>query len=185
MMRWFGWLRWFGRLLGPRLRRWRAGPEFRVAEDPRFAYAPRTIELRSEAFRDGEPLAQTNVSPPLEWRNVPDGTKKLVLVMEDVDVPFPRPLVHAIAYDIDPSATAFEANALDGTHTNMGYNGAGLQGYVTPAPLPGHGPHRYYITLLAIDFEPRFDQPPTKGRLLDAIAGHVVALGETHFTTER
>jgi Raf kinase inhibitor-like YbhB/YbcL family protein len=183
MMRWFGWLRRPGRLTGPRPQC--AGPELRVAEDPRFAYVPRTIELRSDVFRDGKPLVQTDVSPALEWHNVPAETKKLALVMEDVDVPFPRPLVHAIAYDIDPSATAITAGALDGTQVTMGYNGSGHQGYVAPAPLPGHGPHRYYITLLAIDFIPRFDQPPTNVRLLDAIAGHVLALGETHFTAQR
>ena len=184
MMRWFSWLRWSGRSQRPSLRR-RAGPDLRVAEDPRFAYVPRTIELRSDAFRDGEPLAQTDVSPPLAWCNVPEETKKLALVMEDVDVPFPRPLDHAVAYDIDPSAVALAAGALDGTQVTMGYNGSGHQGYVAPAPLPDQGPHRYYITLLAIDFVPSFDEPPTKVRLLDAIAGHVLALGETHFTTER
>ena len=184
MMRWFGWLRRPGRLASSRSRP-PAAVELRVAEDPRFTYVPRTVELRSDAFRDGEALMQTDVSPPLEWRNLPAGPKKLALVMEDVDVPFPRPLVHAIAYDIDPSATAIAAGALDGAHVTMGYNGSGHQGYVAPAPLPGHGPHRYYFTLLAIDFVPRFDQPPTKVRLLDAIAGRVLALGETHFTAER
>jgi len=183
MMRWFGWLRRPGRLAAPS--RQHAGPELRVAEDPRFAHVPRTIELRSDAFRDGEPLAQTDVSPPFQWRNVPAETKKLALVMEDVDVPFARPLVHAIAYDIDPSATAIAAGALDGTQVAMGYNGSGHQSYVAPAPLPGHGPHRYHITLLAIDFIPEFDQPPTRERLLDVIAGHVLALAETHFTAER
>jgi Raf kinase inhibitor-like YbhB/YbcL family protein len=184
MMRWFSWLRWSGR--SERLRRrQRAGPELRVAEDPRFAYVPRTMELRSDAFRDGEPLAQSGISPPLEWRNVPADTKKLALVMEDVDVPFPRPLVHAIAYDIDPSATAITAGALDGTQVTMGYNGSGHQGYAAPAPLPGQAPHRYYITLLAFDVVPRFDQRPTRERLLDAIAGHVLALAETHFTAKR
>jgi len=185
MTRWFGWLRFPGWLVGPKLQSLHAGPEFRIAEDIRFAYAPRTIELRSDAFRDGEPLAATDQSPPLDWRNVPPEAKKLVLVLEDVDVPFPRPLVHAIAYDIDPSATAIAAGALDGTQVTMGYNGAGHQGYVAPAPPPGHGPHRYYFTLLAIDFVPRFDQPPTRTRLLDAISGRVLALGETRFTAER
>jgi hypothetical protein len=178
-------MRWFGSLFGRRLRRWRAGPEFRVAEDPRFAFAPRTIALRSEAFADGGPLPPGTESPPLAWDGVPEGTAMLVLLMEDVDVPFPRPLVHALAYAIDPAVCEIAPGALDGTQVTMGYNGGGRRGYVAPAPLPGHGPHRYYFTLLAVDFVPRFDQPPTKGRLLDAIAGHVLALGETHFTAER
>jgi Raf kinase inhibitor-like YbhB/YbcL family protein len=167
------------------MRRWRAGPEFRCCEDPRFAFVPRTIELRSAAFTSGGPLPNTDESPPLEWSNVPAGTQSLVLVMEDVDVPFPRPLVHALAHDIAPETTALEAGALAGTHVTMGYNGAGQRGYVAPAPIPGHGPHRYYFTVFAINFEPRFDQPPTKGRLLNAIAGHVLAAGEIYGTAER
>jgi Raf kinase inhibitor-like YbhB/YbcL family protein len=173
------------RLFGRRIRHWRAGPEYRVAEDVRFSAVPRTIELRSDAFEPGGPLPMTKTSPPLAWTGVPPQTKQLVLVMEDVDVPLLRPLVHALAYDIAPSVTALEAGALDGTHVPMGYNGAGRCDYVAPLPLHGHGPHRYYFTLLAVDFVPRFDQTPTKGRVLDAIAGHVTALGELMGIAER
>ncbi len=102
-------------------------------------------------------------------------------------MPFPRPLTHAVVYEIAPSTTSLEANALDGKHEHvtMGYNGGGGLYYISPAPIPGHGPHRYIFTLLAVDFVPRFDQPPTRGRLLDAVAGHVRALGELMGTAER
>jgi Raf kinase inhibitor-like YbhB/YbcL family protein len=173
------------RFFGRRLRGWRAGPELRTGEDVRFSEVPRSIVLRSAAFEFGERMPPATTSPPLAWTGVPPEAKTLVLVVEDVDVPFPRPLTHAVAFAIDPSTTALGAGALDGTQLAMGYNGAGGRGYVVPAPIPGHGPHRYVFTLLAVDFEPRFDQPPTKGRLLDAVAGHVVALGELMGTLER
>jgi phosphatidylethanolamine-binding protein (PEBP) family uncharacterized protein len=67
----------------------------------------------------------------------------------------------------------------------MGYNGGGGRHYVPPAPLAGQGPHRYVFTLLAVDDVPRFEQPPTRVRLLDAVAGHVRALGELIGTAER
>lgn len=172
------------RLFGRSIRRWRAGPDLRVGEDIRFSAVPRTIELRSAAFAPGTALP-ADVSPPLAWNGVPPEAKTLVLVMEDVDVPFPRPLTHAVAYAIAPAATALAAGALDGTHVTMGYNGGGGRNYIAPAPIPGHGPHRYYFTLLAVDYVPRFDQPPTRGRLLDAVAGHVAALGELMGTAER
>ena len=168
------------------MRRWRAGPELRVAEDIRFNAVPRLIELRSPAFAFGERLPLRG-SPPLEWSGVPPAAKTLVMVVEDVDVPFPRPLTHAVAYEISPATTSLEGNALDGKHDDitMGYNGGGGTRYISPAPIPGHGPHRYVFTLLAVDFIPRFDQPPTRGRLLDAVAGHVCALGELMGTAER
>jgi Raf kinase inhibitor-like YbhB/YbcL family protein len=173
------------RLFGRRLRRWRAGAEYRVAEDVRFSLAPRTIALRSPAFADRGPMPGGKASPPLEWSGVPPETKTLVLVVEDVDAPLLRPLTHALAYAIDPATTSLPAGALDGTQVPMGYNGAGRRDYVSPAPLPGHGAHSYVFTLLAVDYVPRFDQPPTRGRLLDAIAGHVAALGELTGTLER
>jgi Raf kinase inhibitor-like YbhB/YbcL family protein len=173
------------RLLGRSLRSWRAGDEYRVAEDIRFSQVPRTIDLRSSAFEYGEPIPPGSASPPLAWSGVPPETKMLALVVEDVDAPLLRPLTHAVAYAIDPATTSLEAGALDGARVTMGYNGASRRGYVAPAPLPGHGAHRYVFTLLAVDYVPRFDQPPTRGRLLDAIAGHVAALGELIGSLER
>jgi len=179
-------LRTIVRFFGRRVRRWRAGPELRVAEDIRFNAVPRTIELRSPAFAFGARMP-VDGSPPLEWSSVPTETQTLVMVVEDVDVPFPRPLTHAIVYEIPPATTSFEKNVLDGKHEHvtMGYNVSGGLYYIAPAPIPGHGPHRYIFTLLAVDYVPRFDQPPTRGRLLDAVAGHVRALGELMGTAER
>jgi Raf kinase inhibitor-like YbhB/YbcL family protein len=178
-------MRILGQFLGRKLRSWRAGDEFRVAEDIRFSQVPRTIDLRSPAFAYGEPIPASSASPPLAWSGVPPAAQMLVLVVEDVDAPLLRPLTHAIAYAIDPATTSLDEGALGGTHVTMGYNGAGRRDYVAPAPLAGHGAHRYVFTLLAVDYVPRFDQPPTRGRLLDAIAGHVAALGELIGSLER
>lgn len=177
------------RALGRRLRSWRAGMEHRVAEDQRFYAVPHTIELRSDDFEPGAPMPPGRSSPALRWSGVPESARYLALVVEDVDVPLLRPVVHALAYAIDPSASSLERGALDGADDArgfmLGYNVAGGRRYVAPSPLPGHGTHHYVFTLLAVDYVPRFDQPPTRNRLLDAIGGHVVALGELIGTAER
>jgi hypothetical protein len=172
------------RALGRVLRRWRAGADTRVAEDPRFAEVPRTLIVRA-AFAHGEPLPEGSASPALEWTGVPDGTATLAIVVEDIDVPIPRAATHAVAYAIDPQTTSLEAGALAPDRMTLGFNIGGRRAFAPAAPLPGHGPHRYVFTVLAIDYVPRFDQPPTRGRLLDAVAGHVVALGEITGTRER
>jgi hypothetical protein len=62
-------MRWLGRALRSR----RAGADLRVAEDPRFAYVPRTIVVTSDGFADGESLPPGMLSPQLRWSGVPDG----------------------------------------------------------------------------------------------------------------
>jgi hypothetical protein len=177
------------RALGRRLRGWRAGLEHRVAEDERFFGVLHAIELRSDAFAPDEAMPASRVSPPLRWSGVPAEARCLTLVVEDVDAPIPRPFVHAVAYAIDPATTTLDAGALGGNDAEaafaLGYNGMGRLAYIAPSPLPGHGVHRYVFTLLAVDYVPRFDQPPTRGRLLNAVAGHVVALGDLIGTAER
>ena len=174
------------RALGRRLRGWRAGEQYRVAEDIRFARAPRELALRSDAFADGAAIPQSKASPPLAWSGTPPQTQCLVLVVEDVDAPMLRPFVHALVYELDPATNALAAGALGrDAGVAMGLNGFGKRAYAPPTPLPGHGPHRYVFTLLAVDYIPHFDQTPNRGRLLDAIAGHVLALGELTGVVER
>jgi Raf kinase inhibitor-like YbhB/YbcL family protein len=172
------------RMVGRALRARRAGADKRVAEDPRFAEVPRTIVLESDAFADGAPLPPGKASPQLRWRGVPDGTVTLVLIVEDVDVPIPRPATHAVAYAIPPALDVLDEGALTPERMTMGKNIGGRRRFAPATPLPGHGAHRYVFTLLAVDFAPHFDQPPSRGRILDAIAGHVIALGELTGTRE-
>lgn len=171
--------------IGRALRGRRAGAQWRVAEDPRFSAVARTIVVRSSGFVDDGPLPDGPLSPPLEWSGVPDGTAELAIIVEDVDVPLPRPVTHAVAYAIDPQTRSLGAGELAPDRITLGKGAFGTQRFVAPSPIPGHGPHRYVFTVLALDYVPRFDQPPTRGRLLDAAAGHVIALGEITGTRER
>ena len=51
------------------------------------------FELTSSAFIEGQPIPRKytddgdDVSPPLEWRGAPDGTKSFALIIEDPDAP--------------------------------------------------------------------------------------------------
>ncbi len=173
------------RALGRRMRGLRANEKWLAANEKRFAFVPRGIVLRSPAFADGAPMPASAASPPLAWSGVPDGTAMLALVMEDADVPFPRPVPHAVVYGLEATRTTLAEGEIDVRTLPVGYNVAGMRAYAKPAPIPGHGPHRYVFTLFAVDYVPRFDQPPTRGRLLDAIAGHVLALGTLTGTVER
>jgi Raf kinase inhibitor-like YbhB/YbcL family protein len=70
------------------------------------------MTLNSPAFKqDGQiPSKYTcegdDLSPPLAWNGVPEGTKSLVLIIDDPDAPDPkapqRVWVHWVVYNIPP-----------------------------------------------------------------------------------
>src|SRR5437016_4160662 len=112
-----------------------------------------TIELRSPSFNDHAPIPprhghdQENVSPPLEWSNVPDGAAELALVCEDPDAPG-RTFVHWVLAGIDPSVGGLNEGEVPGGAVE-GTNDFGEKGWGGPQPPPGDDAHRYFFRLSA------------------------------------
>src|SRR5215471_20888590 len=56
-----------------------------------------------------------DVSPPLAWSDLPEGTESLAIVVDDPDAPDPRApkmtWVHWVAYDIPPSLPGLREGA--------------------------------------------------------------------------
>jgi phosphatidylethanolamine-binding protein (PEBP) family uncharacterized protein len=179
-------------LLGRLMRRVRAGEHRSPLAAPDFD-APATITVTSPAFTDGGTIPRVhagqgvgdNISPALAWRGVPIEAKQLLLVVQDVDAPLPRPLLHTAAL-LEAQHDKLGEGALRpgtpwlrfirGTLRNVGYAG--------PRPIPGHGPHRYQFHLLALD-----QRVPSSVRtiraLFDATAHHVLARGVLTGTYQR
>ena len=67
------------------------------------------FELTSSAFQHGQPIPRKytcegeDVSPPLAWSSVPEGTVSLALVVDDPDAPSGT-FTHWLAWGIDPAA---------------------------------------------------------------------------------
>ena len=97
-----------------------------------------------------------DVSPPLAWSGVPEGTKSLVLVVDDPDAPDPKAprmtWVHWVLYNLPPTASALPegvaAEALP-VGTEQGLNDWKRPGYGGPCPPIGR--HRYFHKLYALD----------------------------------
>lgn len=116
------------------------------------------MRLRSPAFGDGETVpdrhasTDQNLSPPLEWSDSPGGTRAYALFCHDPDAPLVREpaygFVHWVQYNI-PSGTEFLEEGSDAY--TLGRNDYGRRSYDGPRPPEGHGPHRYYFWLLALD----------------------------------
>ena len=56
------------------------------------------VKLERSALQFGQ-----STVPPLVWGNVPASAKEILIIVQDADVPIPRPLTHAIFYGIPAS----------------------------------------------------------------------------------
>ncbi len=178
------------RSIGWALQPIRPGTQSLATRRRALADVPNTIEVSSPAFSDGGaiPAKYTidgdNVSPPLAWGNLPQGTESVALLAEDADAPSLRPLVHAIIVHIPPGLTALDAGAIppsmrgeDASGFFAGRNGIGRRGWLPIAPPAGHGPHRYAFQIFALDSFTRFEWPPGRRFLLRTIRPHLLAHG--------
>jgi phosphatidylethanolamine-binding protein (PEBP) family uncharacterized protein len=179
-------------VVGTLLKNRRAG-ETHLAWNLPGLLGPETLEVRSEAFGDGEAIPAEhagkraggrNVSPPLAWTAPPPGTAELLLVVEDVDVPMRSPFVHGVAR-IAADVRALPAGGLAAAAPAPGVrvlrSGMG-RGYLGPEPIKGHGPHRYVFQLFALAAPAVADGDPAgegarPRALLAAVAGPVLARG--------
>jgi len=148
---------WLGRLL----RGVRAGDSKLLWFDPHLAAIPDLLRVSSLSFvADGAmPVRYAgrgvgeNVSPTLLWAGEPTATAELLLIVQDADVPLPKPWLHLLAFGIGPGRAALEEGELS-SHRNglqFGRNTGGGIGYTGPRALLGHGPHRYHFQLFALN----------------------------------
>jgi hypothetical protein len=157
-----------------------------------------SIEVSSEAFGYDEPIpAQYTADgaglwPPLEWHGVPMNAEAVVVLVEDADSLTPRPLVHAIVWDLPGSDASLPEGVLPSRRADhnpaaehLGRNSALSASWLPPDPPPGHGAHRYIFQVFALDNVPRFESHPGRTELLEKIKGHVIAKGLLIGTYER
>jgi Raf kinase inhibitor-like YbhB/YbcL family protein len=148
---------------------------------------PGVFAISSPAFADGGSIPsqytcdEKQMSPPLRFTGVPEGTKSLALVMEDRDIPknlkADGTFLHWIVYDIEPHTTDVTAGGVFGTE---GVNGLGVEGYMGPCAPKNVEPteHRYYFTLYALDIALAKDSGLNKEQLTEAMDGHILAQTE-------
>ena len=135
-----------------------------------------------------------NISPPLAWEGIPDGTVSLALITYSLEVEGEE-RVHWIVWNIPPTRTGLEegvehaAKLADGPA--QGTNGVGEVGYLGPCPpviIQGSGGQgggqkkrdieKYYFKLYALDTMLDLPSSTTRADLLTAIDGHILASGE-------
>lgn len=155
-------------------------------ENP-FGDVPMTINLTSSAFKEGEMIPKQytgegkDVSPPLSWKEIPDGTKCFALIVDDPDAPRATPWVHWVIFNIPADVHHLD----EGVETKrelpdgakQGKNDFGNIGYGGPYPPKGK-PHRYYFKLYALDTKINLPAGIDKGQLEGAMKDHILARGQ-------
>jgi len=118
---------------------------------------PPGAEIPSQYTCDG-----ADISPPLTWSDLPDGTQSLVLVVEDPDAPS-GVFRHWVAFDI-PTGSRGLASGYSAKRPASGFqearNDFGKAGYSGPCPPKGHGVHHYHFRLLVISRSTLDLKPP-------------------------
>ena len=155
-----------------------------------------TLTLNSTAFTNGGEIPSKytcegdDTSPPLEWTDVPEQTRSLVLIVDDPDAPDPRvpkmTWVHWVLYNIPPGTTGLPegATSADLPHgTEEGLNDWKRTGYGGPCPPIGR--HRYFHKLYALDTVLKGLDKPTKATVETAMVDHIIAETELIGTYEK
>ena len=154
------------------------------------------MNLTSPAFQPNAAIPArftcdgADVSPELNWSDLPAGTRSLVLIVDDPDAPDPRAprmtWVHWVLYNLPPTAAGLPeavASAALPAGTGEGLNDWGRTGYGGPCPPIGR--HRYFHKLYALDTLLPDLGKPTKAALEKAMSGHILAKAELTGTYQR
>ena len=128
-----------------------------------------SFTLTSTDAKDGAPLALKHasaafgvegagdVSPQLTWSGFPTETKSFVVTMYDPDAPTASGFWHWAVANIPAGVMSLETDAGNPEAKKLPAGAVMLAGdagaprYIGAAPPPGHGPHRYYLCVHAVD----------------------------------
>lgn len=143
------------------------------------------IKITSPAFEDGGliPARYTcdgeDISPPLRWDAVPEGTRSIALICDDPDAPMGT-WVHWVLFNLPADtrelAEKFPADETLHDGTRQGITDFGSTGY--GGPCPPSGTHRYFFKIYALDTKIDLVAVADKARLLEAMEGHILGQGQ-------
>ena len=150
------------------------------------------MKIESSVFQESKMIPQKytcdgdDISPPLTFSGIPQGSASLALICDDPDAPAGT-WVHWVLFNMPaatrglpeavPSEKILSIGARQGTNDfrNIGYGG----------PCPPGGTHRYFFKLYALDRSLDLEAGATKWQLTQAMKGHILAEAQVIGTYKR
>lgn len=145
------------------------------------------MKIKSPDFKNYEriPLECTcdgdGHSPQLEFLDVPEDAKSLVLIVDDPNAPGGS-FVHWLIWNIAPNVTEIKKNSMP-EGAIVGKNNSGANEYVGPCPPDSQ--HVYLFKLYALDIFLPFDANLTKKEIRAQMEGHILEKDTLHGFYER
>ncbi|MHB8584513.1 MAG: YbhB/YbcL family Raf kinase inhibitor-like protein [Thermoplasmatota archaeon] len=151
--------------------------------------APKRIVVQTAAFQEGKPIPKDysafgeDVSPPLQWTQVPSETEAVAILVDDPDAPSGT-FTHWIVVDLPRDVTTLERGAdieaLGGIEGQNDFHTGGYRG-----PKPPSGTHHYHFQVFALREKMGLGTDATADAFWRALTGKVLAWGEVVGTFSR
>lgn len=139
------------------------------------------MKLTVSGFDEGATIPQRHscegpdLSPAMSWSGEPAASKSFALIVDDPDAPVGT-WNHWLLYDLPASTHALGEGIKPAEAGLSGNNDFGRPGYGGPCPPRGHGPHRYFFKLFAVDVASLgLGAGASRSELDGALRGHVLA----------
>lgn len=141
-----------------------------------------SLAISSVAFTDGTRIPEKytcdgkDISPPLSWSDMPEGTESFALICDDPDAPMGT-WDHWVLFNIPADseglseAVPTEESLTDGSR--HGLNSWKKTNYGGPCPPPGN-PHRYFFKLYALDTMLPLTSEVNKSSLEKTMQDHIL-----------
>jgi Raf kinase inhibitor-like YbhB/YbcL family protein len=117
---------------------------------------------------------EANVNPELIISEVPDNTRTLVLIVDDLDAPR-GVFTHWILFNIFANGSNLKIKG-DSKQGVQGTNSYGVLQY--RGPCPPSGEHRYFFKVYALNSDLSLKEGSTKQEVEKAMQGHILDKAE-------
>src|SRR5688572_17127170 len=143
-----------------------------------------TITVTSPAFAEGAriPVDHTcdgkDIMPEWVLSSPPEGTKSLILIVEDPDAPSGT-FTHMVAFNVSPDLRKLPMGAEltgAGDAARFGLNDFQAAHYSGPCPPKGEA-HRYRFRVIALDTSLKLPEGAPRSQIDEGMDGHILGEG--------